>query len=369
MKKSLSNSIKSNKFKLILLFLLFLIIVNVTAIIYSIGSLAKKMQERNIESIDNGEISVMTQEDPQIQNKIINILVLSLDARFEEYEENEDGVRADSNFIVTIDLIHNKIKLSSFMRDMYVRIDGTYNGNGYDKLTHAFAFGSYSGFERTGTSSGAYRGGALRSIKTVNENFGLNITDYVVFNFYSFKDIIDGMGGIDIELTQDEIDILSGSGYDIYVSPEEQEKIPLKNAVPGIVRLNGYQALNYSRIRYIGDDIERTQRQRNVMQAMYSKFRRLNLFQLPSTLTSLLDRVDTSLDNGEIMKIAKAIFTKNLPLESANFPVEYEFSNINGVDYVTFDEYETQKEIHDYIFRDIYPVSYYDIDTFDLEEY
>ena len=360
MKKLPNNSNKSNKFRLILFFLLFLIIVNVTIIVYSVGSLAKKMQERNIELIDNDEISVVTQEDPQIQNKIINILVLGLDARFSEYEDNEEGTRSDSNFILTIDLIHNKIKLSSLMRDMYVRIDGTYNINGYDKLNHAFAFGAYSGFERTGTSKGAYRAGALRSVKTVNENFGLNITDYVIFNFYSFKDIIDEMGGVDIELTQDEIDILSGSGYDVYVSPEEQEKIPLKNAVPGIVRLNGYQALNYSRIRYIGDDIERTQRQQNVMQAMYSRFKKLNIFQIPAVLTSLIDRVDTSLDNGEIISSAKSIFIRSLPIESASFPVEFEFANINDVDYVTFDEYTTQEAIHDYIFRDIYPVLYND---------
>ncbi len=362
MKKLPNNNIhhsksrkNKDKFRLIIFFLVFLLIISGTVLIYGMGSLFQKMQARSIEPINDHDISVVPQEDPKIQNKIINILILGLDAREKEYEKNEEGVRADSDLILTIDLVNNKIKLSSLMRDMYVRIDGTYNSNGYDKLTHAFAFGAYEGYERTGTSDGAYRAGALNSVRTVNQNFDMNVTDYAIFNFYSFKDIIDKMGGIDVNLSQDEIDILSTQGYDINIPESEQAKIPLKNAKPGINTLNGYQALNYARIRSVGDDIERTQRQRNVMQAMYNKLKRLNIFQLPAVLTSLVDCVNTSLDNGEIISISRAILTRNLPIESISFPILYDSTEINGVDYVTFDEDVNKKQMHDFIFKDLDP--------------
>ena len=117
--------------------LIFIFIVSGTVLVYGIGSLYQKLLSRNVPNINNDDISVVMQEDPEIQNKIINVLVLGLDAREKDYQDNPEGTRADSDLIITIDLIHNKIKLSSLMRDMYVRMDGTYNSNGYDKLTHA----------------------------------------------------------------------------------------------------------------------------------------------------------------------------------------------------------------------------------------
>ncbi len=347
---------------MLLFLVVFCLIVNLTVLVYSLASMFQKFLSRDTQPINENEISVVEQEDPKVKNSIINILVLGLDAREENYEDNADGVRSDSVLILTLDLINNKIKLSSLMRDMYVRVPGSPFSSGYDKLTHAFAYGAYNGYEKTGTSSGAYRTGAIYSLKAVNENFDLNIKDFVIFNFYSFKDVIDEMGGVTINLTQDEIDILSGGGYDVVARPGEEGFVPLKNAKPGMVSLNGYQALSYARIRSIGDDVARTQRQRNVMQAMYAKLKKVNVFQLPSVLTTLLDSVNTSLDNREIINITKEILTRNLPIDTMNFPVNYDDTEIYGVNYVTFDEDTTKTQVHDFIFRDIKPDAQNDTD-------
>ena len=168
--------------------------------------------------------------------------------------------------MVSIDNRHKRVKLTSFMRDMLVTIpytDEAGNSHGLDKLNAAYSLG-----------------GAELSVKTIEANFGVDIDRYAIVNFASFKGIIDALGGIDINLTQDEIDYIN---WQTYLNGQSEERYELQ-VEPGLVHLNGRQALWYARNRGYeedehpefvveGDDFDRTSRQRNLMRTLMGEFK------------------------------------------------------------------------------------------------
>lgn len=120
---------------------------------------------------------------------IFNVALFGLDTR----DENSFSGRSDTIIIVSVDRKNNVVKLSSILRDSYVAIEGHKN----QKITHAYAFG-----------------GAELAIKTLNQNFSMNITDYATINFYKLGQAIDLLGGIDIEVTEAERVHLNDIGDD-----------------------------------------------------------------------------------------------------------------------------------------------------------
>lgn len=115
---------------------------------------------------------------------ITNIALFGLDSRVKN-----EASRSDCIMIITLDGTHNKIKISSIMRDTYVHVDGY----GMTKITHAYAYG-----------------GPQLAIKTINENFGLNIKDYVKVDFFSLEKIVDSVGGIEVNITSQELKVING---------------------------------------------------------------------------------------------------------------------------------------------------------------
>lgn len=188
-----------------------IIIVAVGGYIY-INKTLDKVESIEVNT-DNIGINTETKEEFK---EIKNIALLGIDSR------DDDLVgRSDSIMILTLDSVHNKIKLTSIMRDSYVNIDG----HGMDKINHAYAFG-----------------GAELSLKTLNESFDLNISEVMVVNFTSLVNIIDKIGGVNINITYEDASHISGISS------------------PGKYLLNGNQVLAYSRIRYAtGGDYKRTE--------------------------------------------------------------------------------------------------------------
>lgn len=136
-------------------------------------------------------------------------------------EDNSNGDkhgRSDTMIMMTIDNNHKKLKLTSFQRDTYVYIPGY----GYDKLNASYNYG-----------------GAKLSIQTIEANFGIKVDRYAVVDFDSFKKIIDTLGGIDMEVTQDEIDYIN---YQMYKNNQADTRTTITDA-PGTVHLNGQEAL------------------------------------------------------------------------------------------------------------------------------
>ena len=279
-----------------------------------------KINKENLGITSNDELKEYTNYE-----KIKNIALFGVDS--------EDGVgRSDSIMIATIDPVHDKLKVTSIMRDSYVNIDGY----GYDKINHAYAYG-----------------GPELSIKTINQNFGLNIDDFVAVDFSSLPKIIDILGGITLNITDEELQYINGYIDDI--NQKDGTSSPHIN-YSGEQFVNGVQALAYSRIRYTsGGDYERTQRQRTVLNQLFTSALDTPPSQYLTVINQLLQYVRTSMTANNILELAGKIVTLGGgSLEQERFPRDGYASGemINGVYYLVFDEVETKQQMMDYIFDD-----------------
>lgn len=259
---------------------------------------------------------------------ITNILLLSSDAR-----PGEDISRSDSIMILTIDNIHKKLKVTSLMRDMLVKIDG----HGEEKLNHAFAYG-----------------GPTKTIETIQNNFGIKLDNYVIVDFSAFVKIIDAIGGIQVTIKDYELDELNK--YIIDGGGSEKDLLP----APGTYTLNGYQALSYARIRKVGDgEFERTERQRTVIQLALEKVKDMSPVKLVSLLNELFPYVKTNISLGDAMNYG---FTALNVGKSCNFEIEQFRIPLDSISkggiidnkgwVFVIDKVETSKALQEFIFND-----------------
>ena len=221
-------------------------------------------------------------------DNVLNILLFGQDSPATE----EDHGRSDTTILLSIDNVHKKLKLTSFQRDTYVTIPGY----GDNKINSAFTYG-----------------GERLSIDTIETNFGIKVDKYATVDFSSFRQVIEALGGVDIELTleeikyinaqidvNDQLDVTSFLKYD-----ETKEK--------QMVHLDGYQALWYARDRgeeslggnpeysFSGDDWDRTSRQRNLIQTIVKSLREnASLTELVTIANRIGPLVTTNLKKGDI---------------------------------------------------------------------
>lgn len=334
-KRTSRNRYKKKKHKKIwIIFTIFIVLALVAASIggYTFMEL-NKIQTENISKspedlgIDKETEQMIDQQDPN--NDVINIALFGLDRR-----SKDEGSRSDALMIASIDKKSKKIKLSSIMRDTYVAVPG----HGNRKITEAYAFG-----------------GAQTTIKTLNQNFKLNIKDYVAVDFFGLEKIIDALGGVTIDVKQSEIKYING--YMSEVAGIEGSKIkPVTKA--GSQSLNGMQAVAYSRIRYVGNDYERTARQRRVLTAMLNKIQSAGLTKYPSIVTKMLPYVETSISKGSMLSIGTEVLTSGTKtIDQERFPVDgyLKGTTINGASVIQADMPATIDQLHKYIFEDIKP--------------
>ena len=271
-----------------------------------------KVEKIEVDKNDVGITEEVEEKLSPYSNSIINIALFGVDSA------DVSTGRSDSIIIATIDTIHKKLKLTSVMRDSYVNISGI----GNDKINHAYAFG-----------------GPQLAIKTLNENFNLNIEDFVAVNFDSLPKIIDMIGGVTVDITSEEVSHIPG----------------ISSA--GTYNLNGAQALSYSRIRYAtGGDYVRTERQRTILTKIFEKILTINTMKYPSLLNEVLPMVQTSLDYSKILELGTEVLKMGVTtLEQERFPLDgyCQGEMINGVYYLTFNKALTVEQLHNYIFEDV----------------
>lgn len=252
--------------------------------------------------------------------EVINIALFGVDSRNNDYVGRSDAI-----LICSVNTKTGKIKLVSIARDTYVPIKGYYN----TRINHAYAYG-----------------GAELAIQTLNENFGMDITDYVTVNFDSLAQIIDEMGGVTVDVTEAERQQVNA-----YLLAGE----PLYET--GMVNLTGPQAVSYSRIRKIDSDTMRASRQREVLAALFDKALEINPLSYPAYVRKFAPMVETSLSNEEILKMATVIIKgSNISLEQGGFPNEYIYSEgqtINGAWYYVYDIEQAKDMLHQFIYEDI----------------
>lgn len=288
-----------------------LIFVLVGATVFYGNYLLNKIDKVEIDKENVGITEEVEEKLSQYDDKITNIALFGIDA--------EDGGvgRSDSIIIATLDFHNKKLKLTSIMRDSYVDIDGY----GTDKINHAYAFG-----------------GAELAIKTLNQNFNLNIEDFVAVNFTTMPKIIDKIGGITVDITSEEVSYIQG----------------IESA--GTYNLTGDQALDYSRIRYAtGGDYVRTERQRTVLTKIFEKILAMNPTKYPGLLSEVLPMVKTNFNSAEILELGAEVLSMGVAsLEQERFPLDgyCEGKMIDGIYYLTFDKDATVNQLHEYIFED-----------------
>lgn len=236
-------------------------------------------------------------------NEFINVLLIGADRRAAKGSYNSDTM-----MIATIDKRHGTLKLTTLMRDMLVDIPGI----GYGKL-----------------NSAAARGGVQLLFDTIEANFHITLTQYVLVDFYMFVDVIDALGGITIEMTAEEIsaanDCIAGLNKQLGVEYLWDGFI---FSDPGPVHLTGKQALGYSRIRKIDSEFVRTERQYTVLNTVLSMFRKESLSKQYDILRALLPMVETNMTNADIIDAAIGALTKSKGgLVYFRLPVEGYFQN------------------------------------------
>lgn len=262
---------------------------------------------------------------------ITNIALFGLDTR-----EGDTQSHSDCMMIVTVDNTRGKIKLISLMRDSLVNIDGY----GEDKLNAAY-----------------FLGGPSLAIRTINENFGTDITEYVAVNFEQLAEIIDALGGVEINVeTTAELDELNRVIRDYGI---EQGQTFESVESTGLQTLNGVQAMCYGRIRKggTGDDWARVERQSIVMEAMFAKVQTLSASGLIGLMQDMIPYVTTSLSPTEIAPLIVGAVQNGMPtIEHTRVPLDGEWDYYGSYsEYILYDMDVAADHIHQYIYNDVFP--------------
>ena len=260
----------------------------------------------------------------------INLALFAVDRRDKNQEGNSDVI-----MIITIDQVTKKIKMSSIMRDTYVNIEG----KGMDKINAAFALG-----------------GPQLAIKTINQNFDMDIQDYINVDFFGTAKMIDALGGVEINVKPEEIPYLNNYLKEISII----ENIPPVNVTnPGIQVLNGRQTVAYTRIRAVGrGDYERTERQRTVLIALFNKMKGAGPALYPVFMNQILPNMETSLSGMNLFKIGGDLLnSKSKTIEQARFPLDSSSKGIrvNNIWYLSADLKVTTAALHNFIYKSISP--------------
>jgi len=261
-----------------------------------------------------------------ITNRPINIALFAVDRR-----KAEDRANSDVIMIISVDQQSGKVKMASIMRDTYVNIDGI----GMDKINAAYALG-----------------GPQLAIKTLNQNFDLDIQDYMNLDFYSAAKIVDALDGVNVNVKEKELPFLNNYLDEVAI----YEKIPavhVKNS--GLQKLSGRQAVAYTRIRAVGNgDYERTERQRSVLVALFNKLKNAGQEVFPAFATKVIPNLETSMDNMTLLGFATGILSsKNKSIDQERFPLDKQSAGkrINNVWYLTTDLKATTSSIHRFIYN------------------
>jgi LCP family protein required for cell wall assembly len=282
-----------------------------------------------------------TDTSKDVDKNYTNILLMGADSR----DPETDPGLVDSIMILSVDKAHNKIKITSLMRDMLIdniQGEGATKGTTQDRINVIYKQG------------GGKNGGGQYAIKAINSNFDMNIKDYVKVDFTHFDKIVDAVGGIDMNISSSEIDVANG-----YI----REVAKLEGVTPklltegGMQHLNGVQALGYSRIRYVGrQDFQRTERQRAVLTQVFSKLSSMSITDASTALDTIFPDVETSLSKTDILADTSYVITNKIrTIDQFRLPEDksgYSYSKyINGVYFLGWDKAKNVADLHQFIFE------------------
>ncbi len=274
---------KHKRLRIFLIIILIIVIIISGLVLAGYGFVNGKINKVQKENIDVEEIGINEETSKQLEG-YRNIALLGIDSRADDYGL---GNRSDCMIIASINEKTNEVKLISVYRDTYVYV--TENGTKkLDKITHAYSYG-----------------GAQNALKSLNEALDLNITEYVTVNFDAVIAAVNSLGGVYIDIDSSELKYINS-----YIdATSKSSEIKSSNlSTTGRQKLDGVQAVAYSRIRYTsGGDYKRTERMRTVIEAMLSKAKTLGIGQLNSFADTILPKIRTNISSSEIWGLVPSL--------------------------------------------------------------
>lgn len=286
---------KRSIFKIIVITLVIILAILLIMIGVGYWYLNNKIGKINLEEIDKTEVGI-SQDTEERLSGYRNIALFGIDSRKDDYGL---GNRSDCIIIASINQDTKDIKLMSVYRDTYMQIEE--NGkNVLDKVTHAYSYG-----------------GAQNALKALNTNLDLNITEYITVNFDAVIAAINAIGGVNLNIDNSELKYINN-----YIKDLERTSGVSSSEVTntGLQKLDGVQALAYSRIRYTeGGDYKRAERMRTVIEEMVNKAKTLNVAQLNNLVDIILPRVSTNIKSTDMLKLIPTIASFNIT-ESMGWP-------------------------------------------------
>ena len=347
-KENMKNNIKkTGLFVILVLFILLLLLFFAVTLVFNhyYNLLDIQTEEQNIEFVPNEELQEeesdlldeITEESAsngeeekkeeveeeaaapfegmEVSKEAFNIMVVGIDSR-----ENDYTGLTDAMILFSINPETKKAVMTSFLRDMYVKIPD----HGENRLNAAYSFGGTSLLSRT-----------------ISQNFGIEIDDFVIVNFWLVMDVVDAFGGVEISVEPEEIEYLNdylNEHNKLLEKPEGTDYLTAEDT--GIQLLNGSQALGYARIRYVGTDFGRTSRQREIISALIEKVKGMNILEINSLLEQFLPRVRTNLSQKDLTTLLfMSLGIKDYTIESMTIPVDdtWEYTRIRGMSVIEVD--------------------------------
>lgn len=258
--------------------ILVLILILLVGLGIAIGNfIAGKLANLNIQEIDTSDLAINgdlynSVSDTLTENEFEDVICIALFGTDSRDTGNISAGRSDTIIIASINTKFKTAKLISIPRDTYVEVPG----HGKTKINHAYAYG-----------------GETLAIKTINQNFGLSITEYATIDFSGLIHIINDIGGIQMNITKEEMDYINNHVSDAYNITGNTYKTLVSY---GNVTLNGEQALTHSRNRTLGNDFTRAERQREVLEAIMNKMASMGTTNILNKSDRFLQEVKTNIN-------------------------------------------------------------------------
>ena len=251
----------------------------------------------NIKNVKNQNIDVTKQEQMQ---GYWTIAVFGVDSRDGGVGR---GANADVQLIVCIDRATGDVKLASVFRDTYLNLAA---GSRFAKINEAYA-----------------DGGPEQAVAALNKNLDLDIEHYATFNWRAVADVINMLGGVDIDITEKEFKYMNAYIHETSIESKINVKNPAAEYIkkPGMQHLDGVQAVAYARLRYMDDDFTRTKRQREVISQVLANAKKADLATLTNVIDTVLPQIAFNVDVGDILELAKGVNKYNI-VGSEGFPYD-----------------------------------------------
>ncbi len=326
-KTSGKRSKKRKKAKMITFALEAVVLIVLLIVLYVLNRTERFSKVTYDDKVVEDSVNDLAEETLETMDKYTNIALFGLDTR--QAGSLGKGNRSDTIMIASINNETKDVKIISVYRDSYLNLAN----DKYKKCNEAYSVG-----------------GPDQAVAMLNMNLDLNISYYMSVDFLAVSEVVDEIGGVEIDVDEYEIEHLNN--YTVETSKVTgKTTTKLKNT--GLQLLDGVQATSYCRIRYTkGDDFKRTERQREVLEAIAAKAKTLNVAQLDSIVKAVFPMCATNMTVDQLLSIAADGLSYNITA-TEGFPFDKQTATIGTASCVVPVDMEANvAQLHEFLFGD-----------------